>query len=84
VIRAASREPRAAIHEFGKVDTAECAGLKGQQRLFAAGVGRFYFAQRRGWIVAIDSVDEYYAWLTGLMSTPDEHFPDVSDRVESA
>ena len=57
---------RARIVERGQVHRAEVAGLVGEQRLFAARIGRFDGPKGRGGVVPVDAVDKDDARIAGF------------------
>ena len=50
-------------HVF-QVDRTKVAGLIGQERLLAAGVGGFDFPEHRSRLVSVDGIDEHHAGIT--------------------
>ena len=68
-------------HEAGEVERAEVAGLVGEERLFAAGVGGLDRAEVGGWVVAVDAVDEDDAGVAVLPGVGDEHVEDVAGAL---
>ena len=83
--RQSMRSPQSFVgrrfEERGEVDRTEVAGLVGQERLFAAGIGGPNRAQVRRRVVAVHLVDEDQARVAGLPGTFHDAIPEFADRV---
>ena len=64
-------------HHQPQVDGSQVAGLIGEQRLFAAGVGRFDRADMRGGIVPVHPIEKNDPRLPVFPGMPDDQVEDL-------